>query len=349
MSTTTDQPYDSRPDTLAHIARVQELMAQSCANLQHRAEIHDQSKLEEPERSGFDRCTVKLKTIPYGSEEYKAALAELKPVLDHHYANNRHHPEKEEFGSEEWRSITDVPGYEVSSLGRVRSIDRIVHREGGKGDLLKRGLILRENLTPKGYKRVQLSVNSVPINRLVHVLVAEAFHGSRPHAGMQVNHKDGDKQNNREKNLEWVTPTENIQHSYDLGLRENQLKYFVVCTLPDGREISTRGVTKMEELLRTLGYTEARDSGILAAISNGGTHLGLQFEGFPIAEPRGYSGIDNMSLFDLIEMLLDWKAATERMKNGGNIRRSLEINTDRFKISPQLHSILANTIEEMGW
>ena len=60
-------------------------------------------------------------------------------------------------------------------------------------------------------------------------------------------------------------------------------------------------------------------------------------------------GLDGMSLFDVMEMLLDWKAATERMKNGGDIRRSLEINRERFKISPQMESVLANTIKEMGW
>ena len=59
------------------------------------------------------------------------------------------------------------------------------------------------------------------------------------------------------------------------------------------------------------------------------------------------NGIDGMSLFDLLEMLLDWKAATERMANGGDIVKSLEINRERFKISPQLEGILANTITEM--
>jgi hypothetical protein len=66
--------------------------------------------------------------------------------------------------------------------------------------------------------------------------------------------------------------------------------------------------------------------------------------------PEHYeNGLDGMSLFDVLEMLLDWKAATERMKDGGDIRASLTINRDRFKISPQLESILANTIREMKW
>jgi hypothetical protein len=61
------------------------------------------------------------------------------------------------------------------------------------------------------------------------------------------------------------------------------------------------------------------------------------------------NGVDGMSLFDVMEMLMDWKAATERMKDGGDIRRSLEINRERFKLSPQIESILANTIREMDW
>lgn len=55
--------------------------------------VHDASKLQEPEKSAFDRMTPKLKGLTYGSQEYKDALAELKPALDHHYANNSHHPE----------------------------------------------------------------------------------------------------------------------------------------------------------------------------------------------------------------------------------------------------------------
>ncbi len=61
------------------------------------------------------------------------------------------------------------------------------------------------------------------------------------------------------------------------------------------------------------------------------------------------NGVDGMSLFDVLEMLLDWKAAAERMKNGGDIRKSLEINTKRFGLSSQLVHILENTIKEIGW
>ena len=60
------------------------------------------------------------------------------------------------------------------------------------------------------------------------------------------------------------------------------------------------------------------------------------------------NGISGMSLFDLLEMLADWKAATMRHANG-NIQDSLKINAKRFVISDQLVEILQNTLKEMKW
>lgn len=59
-------------------------------------------------------------------------------------------------------------------------------------------------------------------------------------------------------------------------------------------------------------------------------------------------GVRGMTLIDLIEMLADWKAATERHEDG-DLGRSLKIQKDRFDISDQLHQILYNTAEAMGW
>ena len=63
----------------------------------------------------------------------------------------------------------------------------------------------------------------------------------------------------------------------------------------------------------------------------------------------GELGVNGFDLLDLVEMLMDWKAATERMKDGGDIRASLKLNTERFKLEPQVVAILANTIERMNW
>jgi hypothetical protein len=90
--------YDSRPDTEAHIQRVRELLGAVRTALGLRSQAHDETKLREPELSLFNEWTPKLKELTYGSDEYKAALAALKPALDHHYAAWSHHPEHFENG-----------------------------------------------------------------------------------------------------------------------------------------------------------------------------------------------------------------------------------------------------------
>jgi hypothetical protein len=90
--------YDSKADTLLHIKRVSELLTNAAIELVKRGNVHDNSKLEEPEKAEFDRLTPLLKTLTYGSDEYKASLAELQGALKHHYQNNSHHPEHYENG-----------------------------------------------------------------------------------------------------------------------------------------------------------------------------------------------------------------------------------------------------------
>lgn len=60
------------------------------------------------------------------------------------------------------------------------------------------------------------------------------------------------------------------------------------------------------------------------------------------------NGVNGMTLVDLIEMLSDWKAATER-HDDGDLEKSLEIQRERFGLSDQLVSILRNTAVEAGW
>src|SRR3954466_2959036 len=85
--------YDSRPDTYAHISQVREFLLKVIHDLMWRAQDHDMSKLEEPEKSVFDVVTPKLKELTYDSPEYKASLAEMGEALKHHYEVNDHHPE----------------------------------------------------------------------------------------------------------------------------------------------------------------------------------------------------------------------------------------------------------------
>ncbi len=85
--------HDSRVDTYIHIQEVQHNLDLVISDLTRRAFVHDQSKLESPEVEVFDEFTGRLKATTYGSDEYKSCLAAMKPALDHHYANNSHHPE----------------------------------------------------------------------------------------------------------------------------------------------------------------------------------------------------------------------------------------------------------------
>lgn len=90
--------YDSTQDTTDHIKQVQHYLDVVCLILKERARVHDLSKLGPKEKPIFDEVTPKLRSITYGSPEYMQQLENLKPALDHHYANNSHHPQYYENG-----------------------------------------------------------------------------------------------------------------------------------------------------------------------------------------------------------------------------------------------------------
>jgi hypothetical protein len=85
--------YDSRKDTEDHMKKVEQMIGYFIYELQGRAAMHDNSKLNSPEKELFDKYTPLLQATTYGSDEYKRHLKEMGVALDHHYENNRHHPE----------------------------------------------------------------------------------------------------------------------------------------------------------------------------------------------------------------------------------------------------------------
>lgn len=90
------QVADSTVVTLEHINYVRNLLQVVAIQLLNRGEVHDASKLKQPEKQFLDAMQYLINTegnAPYGSEEYKRRTAILKPMLKHHYANNSHHPE----------------------------------------------------------------------------------------------------------------------------------------------------------------------------------------------------------------------------------------------------------------
>ncbi len=80
-------------ETRKHQQKVSNYLMLSSRRLLKLAIEHDLSKLQTPEREIFIEYTPKLKAVTYGSDKYKEYLQEMKKALDHHYANNMHHPE----------------------------------------------------------------------------------------------------------------------------------------------------------------------------------------------------------------------------------------------------------------
>ena len=98
--------YDSRKDTLAHKDVIKKLILYHVVpELVYRSEFHDQSKLESPEKELFDKYTPLLKDTVYGGNQYNEYLKEMGIALDHHYENNRHHPEHFIFGIDDMTLI----------------------------------------------------------------------------------------------------------------------------------------------------------------------------------------------------------------------------------------------------
>ena len=118
---------------------------------------------------------------------------------------------------EEWRDIPGFEGrYQVSNLGRVKSLPREVSNYTGK--LLVKEKILKQRHDFKGYMRIDLKDNTGKHRYLgVHRLVALAFIPN-PDNKPQINHIDGNKENNMLNNLEWVNNSENQLHAYRTGL-----------------------------------------------------------------------------------------------------------------------------------
>ncbi len=106
QQTTMNRSYDSRPETYQHIGVVRSLLGSVVKELLDRAQNHDASKLVDPELTTYDEYTPKLKHSTYGSDEYKGFLVGMGDGLQHHYAENRHHPEH--FGDDGIRGMTLV-------------------------------------------------------------------------------------------------------------------------------------------------------------------------------------------------------------------------------------------------
>lgn len=118
---------------------------------------------------------------------------------------------------EVWKDIKGYEGlYQVSNLGRVKSLDHWTYRRFNFGvckNMFYKGMILKHITDTDGYAIVSLSGQEKQMLKKVHRLVANAFIPKIEGKDI-VNHKDGNKKNNVVSNLEWCTPKENTIHCY---------------------------------------------------------------------------------------------------------------------------------------
>lgn len=166
-----------------------------------------------------------------------------------------------------WKDIDGYDGiYKISNMGRVKSLAKNVNMPNG-GTRLDCERIIKGSVAPNGYRRINLSKNGRVITHSIHRLVLESFDinvDNKPY----VNHKDGNKLNNRLSNLEWVTGSENILHSlYELGniSKLNKNKRVLVQILDDEKKVirehlGIRNCAKIEKISTKTIY-EYNDSG----------------------------------------------------------------------------------------
>ena len=124
--------------------------------------------------------------------------------------------------NEIWKPTSVNPDYLISNLGRIKTADRRIWCAANKSYSIRKSIILTpSNSSSKHYWRINIpSVTGNKASRKfysIHRLVAEAFIPN-PEGFTQVNHIDGNKDNNCACNLEWCNGSHNMQHAYDSHL-----------------------------------------------------------------------------------------------------------------------------------
>jgi hypothetical protein len=103
--------------------------------------------------------------------------------------------------------------YWISNLGRVLTT------KSHKAKIMKFQLV-------RGYPMVRVRQNGKYVHKRIHRLVAEVFLPSPIPAGLEINHRDGNKANLRSENFEWVTRSENLRHAHRMGLLPTTFKKY---------------------------------------------------------------------------------------------------------------------------
>jgi hypothetical protein len=122
-----------------------------------------------------------------------------------------------------WKPVCDYEGYyEISILGQVRGIERMVVTEKGLRTI--KGKSIKTRINKDGYAEIRLSIEGKTKTTFLHIILAKAFIPN-PDNKPEINHINGIKTDNRIENLEWVTHSENMIHAYKMGLIKSPCKH----------------------------------------------------------------------------------------------------------------------------
>lgn len=134
-----------------------------------------------------------------------------------------------------WKEVFE--NYEISNLGRFRRA-----KDGIKSGRTHIGKVLSLTLYHTGYVAARPIIGGKIGKHYVHVLVAATFIGPKPD-GMQVNHKNGIKSDNRVCNLEYVTRSDNVKHAYESGISKGSKARTTQQQIDSIREMHRSGVS----------------------------------------------------------------------------------------------------------
>lgn len=157
-----------------------------------------------------------------------------------------------------WKSLQGVSGVEVSTFGRVRTLDRVV--SGKNGTRFIKGRVLKQFNDKDGYLQVSIQINRKRNTKRVHQLVAQTFI-SNPDNLPQVNHKDCDRTNNNVENLEWCDNSYNVQYREKFG--EAQNKPVLAINLAT---LEASSFCSQSEASRVLGFNRSNISAVINGI-----------------------------------------------------------------------------------
>lgn len=172
-----------------------------------------------------------------------------------------------------WKDIDGFEGYyQVSNLGRVRSLDRVVKQFNGKGIAKKKtkGRVLTTTKQTQGYSQIGLCKDGTQKSYRLNRLVANAFIPN-PENKPEVNHIDGNKDNNRVDNLEWATSAENKQHSLKTGLAKPYKR--PIQQLDDDGNVLAE-FESIEQVYKTFGYSKGNICMACKGLKGGGKAYG---------------------------------------------------------------------------